>query len=295
MKKLQAFFLFLFCLFIVTGCNESNSAEIELNTIIQFGQWPQTVADVSENDLSPTGKTYNGYQEFSDKTGNKYVKVESASVHGSGYTFSDGKACQKENTYWFRVEPVSWRVIAIKGRSGKMILSENILTAAIPYCKTRNVRAIDAETVWPNNYKYSNIRSFLNDDFYESCFSEEEKAKITEILVKNGEETTSSRINTFACEDTRDRIFLLSYQDLCNSEYGFAGDSDRVKQPTDFALANNAYKSSKEGQGGWWWLRSPYGGVSYYARTVWGGGNLDYKDYIDNPSMGLVPALVIGK
>jgi len=295
MKRIWPVFLIFAVLIFVTGCNENNASDIELNRIIQFGEWPQTVADVSGLELSLTGRLFDGHREFSDKNGHRFVKVESAAVHGSGYFFSDGSSCEKEKTYWFRVEPVSWRVIAIKGRSGKMVLSEQILTAAVPYCKTQNVRSIDSETVWPNNYKYSNIRSYLNEDFFQHAFSESEKQKVSEILVKNGEDTTSSRINKFACEDTRDRVFLLSYQDLCNSDYGFVNDASRVKVPTDYALANNAYKSSKEKQGGWWWLRSPYGGVSYYARSVWGGGNLDYKDYIDNVSLGLVPALVIGK
>lgn len=298
MKRNQKFFPVFFvlvCMFFVTGCNENNSSDFELNRIIQFGMWPQTLCDVTESELSLTGRTYDGNKEFSDKNGNRFVKVDSASVYGTGYTFSDGSPCERKKTYWFRVEPISWRVIAIKGRNGKMILSEKILTAAIPYCNTRNVRSIDAATVWPNNYKYSNIRSYLNEDFYQKAFSEEEQLKINEVLVKNGEDTTSSRINKFACDDTRDSIFLLSYQDLCNADFGFKSDADRVKHPSDYALANNAYRSAKEGQGGWWWLRSPYGGVSYYAKTVWSGGNLDYKDYIDNPSMGLVPALVMGK
>ena len=51
-----------------------------------------------------------------------------------------------------------------------MLLAENILTGGIPYYVDRNERTItgagtkesEPATVYPNNYKYSTIRAWLN-------------------------------------------------------------------------------------------------------------------------------------
>ena len=70
--------------------------------------------------------------------------------------------------------------------------------------------------------------------------------------------------NCYACEDTEDKIFLLSVKEAINSEYGFAKtlteDSARRKNITDYAKSQGARTCREDPYKGniFWWLRSPY-------------------------------------
>lgn len=103
-----------------------------------------------------------------------------------------------------------------------------------------NNRTIDDKTVTPNNYKYSEIREFLNDTFYEKAFLEGDDY----LLTKEVDNSTASQYNPnydnpYTCENTMDTIFLPSYQDLIKEEYGFgngtiSNDSRKAKY-TDYS------------------------------------------------------------
>ena len=147
------------------------------------------------------------------------------------------------------------------------------------YCKEiletyrdyQNNRTIDSKTVYPNNYKYSTIRAYLNgkyesDDtqvktafenkgFLQTAFTTTAQALIADTEVDNSKETTGHSEDTYAatyaCEDTTDKIFLLSESEVINSDYGFAAydsygqGNARIRVSTDFAKANYAFKQSK--------------------------------------------------
>ena len=110
----------------------------------------------------------------------------------------------------------------------------------------------------------------------------------------------NSGTNTYACANTQDYIFLLSEQEVTNSDYGFNSsfsnyDTARQKQNTDYAKSQGVWTSTSSGYegNGCWWLRSPFYGESYYARSV------NYSGYAGNGSVvycasyGVVPALRI--
>ena len=63
----------------------------------------------------------------------------------------------------------------------------------------------------------------------------------------------------YYCDDTTDKIFLLSELEVTKTEYGFAVynsdvNSNRDLVPTDYAMANYAFLRNGSG---YWWLRSP--------------------------------------
>ena len=114
--------------------------------------------------------------------------------------------------------------------------------------------------------------------------------------------STSYSSNPYACEDTEDKVFLLSHAEVTNSAYGFSSDQSaydtaRQKQPTDYVMAQGAYTYRNSGGdydgNSTWWLRSPYGYSSDSARAV------DYYGYacdgygVRNTYNGVVPALRI--
>lgn len=119
--------------------------------------------------------------------------------------------------------------------------------------------------------------------------------------------STLDSSNLYICEDTDDKVFILSKKELSTTDYGFkssihASDSAREKITTDYARANYALtmlSDSDKVNNGWWWTRSPrynkntsdinvhINGALYYSSGNPVSGTSEHKDG------GVVPALWI--
>lgn len=159
----------------------------------------------------------------------------------------------------------------------------------------------DYDGNYSNNYAESTVRAWLNDNFYSTAFNDLQKNIILTTEVDNSASSTGYSENEHACENTNDKVFLLSFTEVTSSDYGFnrsssAYDTAREKKTTDYAQSQGAYtyfSSSSEYNGnGFWWLRSPNYYYSYYARGVYNGG-VDYGDGVRSTGYGVVPALQI--
>ena len=195
----------------------------------------------------------------------------------------------------------------------KKLLADKIYSR-IPYYGTTSYRDLSGTIVYPNNYKYSNIRAYLNSTknqfesdggepteydvdwtnagFLTAAFTSAELAKIKTVLVDNSAATTDVNTNQYTCENTEDKVYLLSYQEAQKELYGLNNNSDRIMKTTAYARANGAYQDNNEAYGCYWWLRSPYCSSNYYVRYIYYDGNNDY--FIVNwYNVGVVPALTV--
>ena len=258
--------------------NENNELD-EDGGYILFGQYPQTIkaSDVTVGDVADE----DGYYRGSD--GERYAKVV-ADPNRSGYKFSDNSSVTSGNTYYFKVEPIRWRILS-ESDGKALILCDSIIAN----------KAYDAGS--NNNYANSDIRAWLNDEFYKTAFGELQQALIQTTEVDNSVYSTGYSSNPYACENTFDKVFLLSYREVTNSAYGFASsstyDTARRMLTSDYSRATGAYmdtRSSDYGNGSWW-LRSPDGNDSYYARGVDLIGYAAYSDLVSGDNGGVVPAL----
>ena len=210
-------------------------------------------------------------------------------------------ACQKENgyilnnIYWFKYEPISWTILS-EDTTNKtaLVLCDMIIDSQEYYISDSEMRTIDGKTVYPNNYAYSTIRNWLNEAFYNTAFIELQKQIICTTTVYNNAESTGYS-NTYACENTEDKIFLLSAQEVTNTVYGFVGnpssyDIARKMKVTDYAQVQGVDTIIDEK--GDWWLRSPNRRYQSYARLIDEEGCL-YGTNVASTNKGVVPALQI--
>ncbi len=227
---------------------------------VTYGLYPQThVSDetlISSLDALETAES-NGWYLYDGA----YYAKQSATPYDSSREFSDGTKIAEGTEYWFKCEPIEWKVLS--SSEGTYSLVSSVLLDAYCYYSSTKERTIDGKTVYPNNYEYSDIRKWLNDEFYNSAFSLS-NSLIQTVMVDNSASTTVSSTNKYACDDTEDKVYLLSYADYENKDYfNYAA---RECRPTDWARASGAYVYTNGN--GLYWMRSPDSGGSSEARCV---------------------------
>ncbi len=277
------------------------------------------------NDVENNGFTNYGYKESSmwfkdvyhtDGEIYRAVYIEKYRPYGrdANDSYQDDNGYYEDYLYWFKFEPVKWRIL-YEDNGEALILSELILDSqayqaswvysANPNNSWTGFYASDSlgniiidsynEKVDANNYEYSSIRKFLNENFYNTAFNSFQKELIKLTLVENGPETHASAANGFFSKDTNDNIFLPCYQDMIKPSYGFDDKDDendliRRKVGSDYSKIQGL---SVSGECGNWWTRSPKTGFGYYTQLVSASGTVYGGDYVYLSSYGVVPALYI--
>ena len=244
---------------------------------IYFGEYPQTIK--AEGVTVTETQDARGY--FLGSDGAYYAKV-TAEPYKSGYVFSDGSAVTGGTVYYFKVDPIRWRILS-EDDGIALILCESIIEN----------RAYDNDN---NDYAESNIRAWLNAQFYNTAFAALEQALILTTTVDNSVSSTGYTYNSNACEDTNDKVFLLSYVDVINSAYGFpdyTGQAEcREKITSDYSRATGVTMHTSINSG-FWWLRSPYYNNLKWVRGVSNYGQIADGYTIGSSDIGVVPALRI--
>lgn len=250
---------------------------------ITYGLYPQT--NINDSSLisalnSLITPESNGWYLYE---GEYYAKV-SASPYRISYKFDNGTNIISGKTYWFKCEPIVWNVLS--NTSGEYYIVSSVLLDAHCYYNSTSSRTIDGQTIYANNYKYSDIRTWLNNDFYNSAFALG-NSNIQLTNVDNSASTTNMTSNSYTCANTQDKVFLPSYKDYINSSYGFSTSTSsstdtRYCKTTDWARARGAYyytNSDSYLYNGDYWTRSPASSRSHIAWSVLGDGSLGY-DYL---------------
>ena len=249
------------------------------NTIF-FGEYPQTIASYDAVKEMQLIHDREGYYK-SNYDGERYAKIV-ATPYTKDYTLSDKSLVKSGALYFFKVEPIKWRII--KDKEGKaLILTDMIL----------DHNQFDFKS---NAWFNSEIRAWLNKYFYNKAFTPLQKTIIENTKLDN--KTTGYYPSEQ--EETRDKIFLLSLRDVLNEEYGFSS-SDQYQDPTRRGLTSdycrckgvwinpdNAYYGN-----GYWWLLSS-GSHQYYVSSVYSHGYVYIVgSYIQHANRGIRPALNI--
>ena len=267
---------------------------------IYFGEYPQTLKAVDVTITETTDSR--GY--FLGSDGAYYAKV-TAYPYNISYTFSDGSTVVGGTVYYFKVEPILWRILSQSDDTALILCDSIIANKAYQsdYIKIDGKYYTTAngapEGTYANNYQYSEIRAWLNDQFYNTAFTELERELILTTTVDNSVASTGYNPNQYVCENTEDKVFLLSYAEATNSAYGFLTDgynydTARKMQPNDYSCATGAWISLRADYygNGYWWLRSPVVYYSNFARYVVEDGWLN-SNGVSLSNSGVAPALQI--
>lgn len=149
-------------------------------------------------------------------------------------------------------EPIQW--IVLDKIDGQLLLLSSSCLKGMAY----NTAAFT-----PVTWETSSLRAWLNEDFFSSAFTVEEKALI---LTVSNENPDHSIVETPGGRDTRDRVFVLCERDTV-IYLNDPADQEAVgkAQGTEYAKANGL-QTDEEGNASWW-LRSP-GMYEYIAQFV---------------------------
>ena len=273
----------------IAGSTPAVDAE---NGTVTYGIYPQT--RISDETMIKCLNVWTAESNGWYLLDGSYYAKKSASPYKSSYVFDDGATIVWGTTYWFKCEPITWKILS--SDNGEYSLVSTVLLDAHryngDYSGTKNGR-------YANNYAWSEIREWLYNEFYYSAFSLG-NSLIQTTTVDNSASTTSSSSNKYACANTYGEVvYLLSYKDYLNADYGFSTDEDahdtaRRCKTTDWARANGAWYSTSSSYlyNGYYWTRSPGSSYSYDAWRVNGDGGL-CSDGVSDSDLSVRPSLRI--
>ena len=173
----------------------------------------------------------------SDSVSGKQTAVQSFRSVNIGDLVQFGRYPQGANQ---EREAVSWRVLTVDTKNRRALFLSEYGLDMISYGEPMNTEIYYSSGLnWENSY----IRSWLNGEFYEGTFSEEEKKHIASVEMKTRDKTGSKY--------TIDRVFLLDSKEAkkyLKTPHGMACVL------TDYALSRlpSASEAVVEGCCRWW-------------------------------------------
>ena len=287
---------------------------------IEFGSYPQSeVTDAdevakleadSENYLWVSYKYYSGtgnstdgemepgdfmlYKDFySDGemfravTFSEYRPGTGGGLKGDVFSNQKDNDYHPNNVYYFKYEPLTWRVL---DPDEGYIMCDNIIDSQSyqNFVIRKDDKLYNSKdfTNYVSDWETCSLRQWLNKTFYNTAFSREEKMLIGTTFLEN-----NSPDGTWFGTDTGDKIFILSFDDVINSAYGFDSsksefDEARKLKGTDYSKCQGVYISQGYPH---WWLRTPGDAEAVYLVSSYGWAALGLGVY--GTGVGVVPAL----
>lgn len=197
-------------------------------------KYKSAINDIEKDNLEDA---YTALMELDDYKDSKEQLYKLSNSHPEILQVGDsiffGKYYQKNSIEKDRIE---WTILE-KDNDKALVLSKYCLDSQ-PF----------SNIVTDDNWEKSSLRKWLNGDFYDCAFSEENE--------KN------SVILSIESEALNDKIFLLSEDEV----YRYLPiESDRVGYVTSYATTKGV--QLKENRSCWWWLRDS-DGTSLHAKVV---------------------------
>ena len=225
-------------------------------------------------------------------------------------TNGDGVADQNDDK-----QPIQWRVLSVNGNDA-FLMAEKTLDNQC-YNEHPKSSTGGGKELWAT-WETCTLRTWLNDTFLNAAFTDEEKNAIADTtVVTPGEDPWNTGTLTDGGNDTVDKVYLLSLEEIRNGEYGFdsqpegylGNGQDCWRLSQTIASTNTAYataqgaltfeeKEAREkypseiraiGNTYCWWLRSPgWDGMSAVTVLI---GIVSITGSTHNDELGIRPVI----
>ena len=266
-------------------------------TIIEYGYYPQSLVDddkkaeladyIEELPTEDDSKTWTSYGYYDDDVVSNYMWYKDIDEDNDGFmdyrgvyftkyrgnttsstAYSSGSAITNNDiykngyrsgeVYWFEYEPIVWDIVDDGGAGDKKIVSRYVLDAQEWYINHSD-RPDGLNTIYANNYEYSSIREWLNKDngFYYTVFDTFRRKNNVLNITDNSLASTGKTSNDYVCENTVDKVYLLSTKEF--NDY-LKNTSFKQGRPTDYAQIQGVGVQDGTGSSAGYsvyWLRTP--------------------------------------
>ena len=169
-------------------------------------------------DVAVEGRRFRGVQMTAYRP--YYTGLEA----GGDASYIDDSGFELDKVYWFEYTPILWNVLEY--RDGHLFLNAKYCLDAQPfqdlYEGNRSKMVIPGTDILVNDWEACSVRAFLNGLWRETAFSDTERGMLQTVSLNN--RTTGYAPNAkfqITQHDTEDQVFLLSYEDVMNPDYGY--------------------------------------------------------------------------
>ena len=172
--------------------------------------------------------------------------------------------------------PIEWIVLG-EEEGNVLLLSRRILDV-----KKYN------ETHISVTWETCSLRAWLDGEFLESAFSEQDRARLVETVRTTADNTAQG---TLGGAPTNDTVFCLSAEE---AERYFGEAVSGSASATPYAVAKSIYQDDEQGSDAcWYWLRTPGSSQSNAARVDFDGSVNLRGAMVDYSKYGVRPAVVV--
>ena len=205
-------------------------------------------------------------------------------------TNGDGKADKNDEK-----QPIKWRVLSVDGDDVFLLADKNLDVQRYNDTDTDVTWETCTMRSWLNGYgaeANGDGKDYSDNNFLNYAFTEGEQSAIKTTNVINSD---NPEYGTGGGNDTLDKVYLLSIDEVVNPAYGFTSDTDETVTRNAVNTAyvagggeidcSNIFDMDSAGSSDDWWLRSSgggYGNNAYYVSRTGSASRPSYLVYFDD-------------
>ena len=201
----------------------------------------------------------------------------------NGIKFSNGKSIAKGETYYFKVEPLKWKINSYSTGTNPIVQLTSIIDVA-PY-------KLSSSGTHPNYYQNSTLHSryFERDIVNYFALEQQRYVAISEVATTGAHAGISEPAeDDIAYTHVGAYFYTFSVREVSSMSFGFTHETKRQIKATDYAIAKGVLC---DGEGNaCWWTRSHASSEekSIYAQMVDFNGNVTPVE-IYSANVGVLP------
>ena len=213
-----------------------------------------------------------------NETGDQYIIDLDGYKQGDTLTFGE---YEQDGDTSNGKEPIEW-ILLDNREGGSCLMVSKYALDCIPFDDAANGSGSSNESdpMFGETDAWSHTTSseWLNDDFYQEAFGDDEKEFIVTYSARCTKDNTMSFYN----------VFMLTDEE---AKYYFPTDAERKAGATEYAVSRGSYE--EDGACGWW-LRTESGSLNdSLPRVSVGGSIIDKPDAADRTDYSVRPAILV--